>query len=483
MKVVRAFPGSIASMPAISRLRAQCLNFWEVLAQAIALISPTMTAALIVPLMYRTTGNASWLAYAFGTVMLLFVAFNLNVFARRSSHTGSMFLYSVAGLGATSGGLAGWCLIWAYVFIGAAGLTGFTIFAEQLLSTAGVQLPAIGLFAGCTLLSWYLAYRDITISMLTVLVIESISIALIVGLALLTLAHHGFAIETNVLMLKGSSLSTLGLGVVVAIFSLVGFESATAFGEEAKNPLKAIPNAVVASLLMSGAFFVFIAYVEIIGLGGANPPLDKLTTPLSALSAAVHADVLQIPINIGAMISFFSLALSCTNAGARIIYQMGRKGFLPASAGRAHPANLTPHVAVTIMAVLAFAIPTAAVVFGGIAVPDAFDYAGTFGAFGFLGAYIFAALAAPMYLRKIGALSRRDIVNSTVAIAFLLVPALGSVYPVPAAPVNTFPYIFLAYFFTGFVIFVIRRDKTKDIVSRSLAEDDSLMAIDEPAIA
>ena len=47
-------------------LRSQCLNFWTVLAQSIALISPTMTAVLIVPLMFGTTGNASWLAYAFG---------------------------------------------------------------------------------------------------------------------------------------------------------------------------------------------------------------------------------------------------------------------------------------------------------------------------------------------------------------------------------------------------------------------------------
>src|SRR5271170_4879645 len=87
-----------------TNLRLHCLNFWTVLAQNIALISPTMTAALIVPLMFGTSGEASWLAYAFGTIMLLFVAANLNQFARRSSHTGSMFLYTVAGLGPTAGG-------------------------------------------------------------------------------------------------------------------------------------------------------------------------------------------------------------------------------------------------------------------------------------------------------------------------------------------------------------------------------------------
>jgi amino acid transporter len=39
------------------------------------------------------------------------------------------------------------------------------------------------------------------------------------------------------------------MGVVVAIFSLVGFESSTAFGEEAVNPLKTIPKSIIWSLV------------------------------------------------------------------------------------------------------------------------------------------------------------------------------------------------------------------------------------------
>lgn len=459
---------------AVPRLRAHCLNFWEVLAVAIALISPTMTAVLIVPLMYGTTGNASWLAYAFGTIMLLFVAFNLNVFARRSSHTGSMFLYSIAGLGPTSGALAGWCLIWAYVFIGTAGMTGFTIFAQQLLGAVGLHVPAIALFALCGIASWYLAYKDIALSTIMMLVVESISIALIVALALLALGHHGFTLDTNQLAIKGSSVSSLGLGVVVAIFSLVGFECATAFGEEAKNPLRTIPRAVIASLLISGAFFMFISYVEVMALGSANPPLDKLTTPLSTLATLVHADILQVPINVGAMVSFFSLALSCMNAGARVIYQMGRQGFFHSSTGRAHAANATPHVALTLMAVLELLIPSGMIV-GGIAVSDAFNDAGTFGAFGFLGAYVFVSIAAPMYLRKIGALRGRDIAMSAVALLFLLVPAVGSVYPVPAPPVNAFPYIFLGYFLIGLVFFLMRRGAAGNVATRALVEDPALL--------
>ena len=64
-----------------TRLKSNALNFWEVSAQAVALISPSMTAALIVPLMFGTAGTAGWLCYLFGTIMLLFVAINLNQFA------------------------------------------------------------------------------------------------------------------------------------------------------------------------------------------------------------------------------------------------------------------------------------------------------------------------------------------------------------------------------------------------------------------
>src|SRR6201998_2394861 len=107
----------------MNKLRSNCLNFKELLAQNIALISPTMTAALIVPLMYGTTGAWSWLSYALGTVMLLFVAFNLNQFASRFAGSGSMYQYICKGLGNVVGGMGGWALIWSYLGISVAGIT------------------------------------------------------------------------------------------------------------------------------------------------------------------------------------------------------------------------------------------------------------------------------------------------------------------------------------------------------------------------
>ena len=469
-----------------SRLKINALNFWEVLAQAVALISPSMTAALIVPLMFGTAGTAGWLCYLFGTIMLLFVAFSLNQFSQRYTSAGSMYEYTVKGLGPKAGGLSGWCLIWAYMFIGIAGVTGFTHFATKLLALTGasgyLSHPSITLFAICVLSAWLLAYKDITFSTILMLVFEGVSVALILMLAFLALAKTG-VVDAAQFHPVGHGLKDIGLGVVVAIFSLVGFECATAFGEEAREPLRTIPRAVIASLLLTGTFFVFITYVETHALAGNTPTLDMLDAPLTTLSANLGVKWMGVLISIGAMISFFALALSCMNAGARVMFTLGRYGIFPISIGSSHKENLTPHVAITLFGAIQFLIPTTfillsyATVGGWQMVPfDAFNDAGLFGAMGFCGAYVLISLATPFYLKKIGELKAQHIAIAVIALALLTVPIVGTVYPVPAYPMNYFPYIFIAYIVVGVVLVSIR--------SRSHVEIDGIRKVlEETAMA
>ena len=145
------------------------------------------------------------------------------------------------------------------------------------------------------------------------------------------LFKHSFAVDHAQISLSGASFSGVALGVVTAIFSLVGFECATAFGDEAKNPLKTIPRAVIVSLLLTGLFFVIVSYTEVLGFIGYKTTLDKVDAPLNILAELVSMPWLKAPISIGAMISFFSLALSCLNSGARILYPMARHEIFPAA--------------------------------------------------------------------------------------------------------------------------------------------------------
>jgi amino acid transporter len=430
-------------------LKANCLSFTEVLAQAVALISPTMTAALIIPVMYSNTGDWSWLSYALGTVMLLFVAYNLNQFASRSTSAGSMYAYICRGLGVTAGAVGGWSLIWAYLGISVAGATGFTVFADTLLKMVGLHLPPVVLFAVCVGTSWYCAWKNVQLSALLMLFFEGISVALILILCAIVLSQHHFVVDSAQFDVSKLPWSSVGLGVVVAIFSLVGFECATAFGDEAKNPLKTIPRAVMVSLILAGAFFVFVTYVEVLGVRGYSTTLDKLDAPLNTLATLAHVAPLSIPLSIGAMVSFFALNLSCINAGARVIYAMGRHGIFHEATADAHETNETPHIAVTTMSIISFLLPSIAALAAGQATLDIFNYAGTLAAFGFITPYCLITVAAPVYLKQLGEQRPIDVAMCVASLVLLMIPTVGSVIPVPAPPVNYFPYAYLIYLLAG----------------------------------
>ena len=133
--------------------------------------------------------------------------------------------------------------------------------------------------------------------------------------------------------------------------------------------------------------------------GTSNYGADWASAPLNYLAEAYRVSWFRIPVSIGAMVSFFSLSLSCLNLGSRIMYPMARHGIFSGHLGRAHATNRTPHVAVTVYIAMIF-VPAFLMILTNPL--TAFGDAGTLAAFGFLLAYYLITLAAPMYLKKIG---------------------------------------------------------------------------------
>jgi amino acid transporter len=82
-----------------------------------------------------------------------------------------------------------------------------------------------------------------------------------------------------------------------------------------------------------------------------------------------------------------------------------------------------------------------------------FGYLGSIATFGFLVAYSLVAVAAPIYLRRIGALKPRHTVAAAIAVVLLAMALFGSVYPVPAWPSAILPYLFLGLIGIGLASF------------------------------
>ncbi len=442
------------------RLRAGSLSFIEVLAASVALIGLTMTPVLIAPYMFAAAGNGSWLAYIFAAVMLLLVAVCLNHFARRATASGSMFLYAAKELGPAVGTLAGWSMLWAYIFVGAAQFGAQPLFLGQLGEALGLHVPVLVPMVLLGVICWMLAARDIALSTIVMLALESVSVFIICILIVVVLAHHGPHVDPAQLHLVGVGKASIGLGIATAIFSFVGFESASAFGDEARSPLTNIPRAIIWSVIIASAFFVLSMYAEILGLHASKTPLDRLSNPLQTLADLSGVAYLKIPITIGAIFSSFSVALACVNTAARVMLPMSESGLLPSRLGSIDRRFQTPQLALGVVVALMFVIGLA-MWLRGVAPIDIFNFCGTLSSLSFIAIYLLIAIAAPKYLRRIGDLRTIDVVVSIAASICLIGTAVTLFYPMPPPPTNYFPFAFLGYLALGLILYSFSRRRVR----------------------
>jgi len=448
-------------------LRSGVLSPIEVFAQSVANIAPTASPTVVIPLVFAIAGVGSWVAYAFATVAILLVAWSVNVFAKDSAAPGSIYIYASNALGPKVGALTGWLLIIAYIGTAAAVTGGFTNYFNVFLTFWGIHgiSPAILTIVPIAI-SFWVAYKDIQLSVRLILGLELFSITLILILTVVTLINHPHVINTSILTLKNVDFGHLQNGLVLAIFSFVGFESAASLGDEAKNPLRTIPKALVRSALFVGVFFVFVAYTETLGgaFSNANAPLNKL-----AIDAGIP---FLIPlISFGAVISFFACTLASINAGARIIFHMARHGLFYHTIVKTSQQNETPSHAILLASIITLLLSEPFVFFGA----DGFQIYGWVGAIatlGFITTYIIISFAAPIYLKQRGRLTAKGVVIPVAAIIFLGIAFVGNFYPAPSTfPESILPYLFLVYALVGVVYFGILKFSSKRNISVNIRTD------------
>src|SRR3984957_18994654 len=420
-------------------LRHNILTPWETLAQSVAAIAPTTSPVLTIPLVFALAGNGTWIAYALATVQVALIALLIGGLARRSASPGSLYSYATDSLPPVCASIAAWALLLGYVATGSSIAAGFALYADVLLkASTGHVVPPVLLVLVAVIGAATMAYRDGKLSARAMLWLEGASVACIVVVMLLVLGKHGLHLDWPQLQLKGSSISGIRLGLVLAIFSFVGFESAPALGHEAKEPLRTIPRAVLQCALGAGVFFILAAYAEVLGFRSTGLALDKADAPLHVLANQAAVPVLGILIDAGAMISMFACGLACITAGARILLLMAHNGLVPAHFGKTHDRNETPHLAVVLTAVVVL-IPTLVLTALGYSGPDIYGWLGSFAVYGFITIYGLICIALPLQLKRQGALSMSLLMVAILGGVSMVMALAGRLYPVPVAPYSWLP--------------------------------------------
>jgi len=153
----------------------------------------------------------------------------------------------------------------------------------------------------------------------------------------------------------------------IAILILVGFESVTAMGGEAKNPKRDIPIAVIASLLIQGVFCYLIEYFAgnyflnngypmTTATGSAAPIGDMMIMVGDAIFGQGNGKTFMLIEAFTVFLAIIGTTLSCLSTGARVTYAMGKDQEMPDAMGKLHETNLTPHRAIWTLATLSAVI-------------------------------------------------------------------------------------------------------------------------------
>jgi APA family basic amino acid/polyamine antiporter len=203
--------------------------------------------------------------------------------------------------------------------------------------------------------------------------------------------------------------SYLFIQATVAILILVGFESVTSMGGEAKNPTKHIPIAVISSLLIQGLFcylfeyfaanyFLNSGYTMASATGSAAPIGDMMIIVGDALLGQGHGKYFMLAEAVTVFLALIGTTLACMNTGARVTYAMGKDDEAPEHFGILHAESLSPRKAIWTLAVISAVIGVIAIslFLGDAAAPSDATIAalphGLFSSFGYMSHDRMAAL-------------------------------------------------------------------------------------------
>lgn len=365
-----AAPESLGGQSTPGRHLRGNLGVASIVFMVVAAAAPLGVIGGVVPLGIASGNGAGFPAtFIAATVILLFFSVGFAAMTPHVQEAGAFFSYFRKALGFPTGIGIAFVAIVSYLAI-EAGVYG-------LLGPAGVSI--FELFDGPTLPWWvfaaaafavttYLGYRNINLSsrVLAVLLIAEIAIVAILDLVIVVRGgDHG--LSTGIVNPHAIASGSLGIGLLFAIISYVGFEATAIFRDEARTPERTIPRATYVSLILIGVFYAITSWALISGWGdeqAVQQATDSGSTFLGDTAqryiGTFGADVITVLY----FTSLFACILSFHNVVSRYVFALSQRDVLPASLSRPHGKHGPPHRAsVWISGVVAISV-LLAVVFG-----------------------------------------------------------------------------------------------------------------------
>lgn len=412
------------------------LGTTDLLAQSLA-VGPITSAALLGGVVAVKGGSAGPLYLLIVVVGILGLGAILVMFARRYTHAGVMYEYVGRTLGPTAGiSTAGFYYL-AYIILGGptmligAGVLGSDLCSSYLHVNVPFWLIALGILIVVAAIN----LRGVQLSVRAQLIIFVLSVVPYLATAIVVIAKGGVAGNTT--QVFDPSAPTAGAFLPTFMFCallFVGVESSASLGEEAREPSKSVPRAIILTILIVAGFCFLTQYAGTIGFGLDHVADTWASDPLglSTLGSLYVGSWISPLLQLGLVLDMVAVAIGFMAASTRGMFALSRGGLLPKPLGATSKWK-TPHVgiavfsALTVLLILPIVILTATT---GMDPYVGFAIGATFGGLLVMVAYLVLILAAGKLLVA-GKWGPAGWIAVVLALVTVGAGIIGSLYPLP----------------------------------------------------
>jgi APA family basic amino acid/polyamine antiporter len=349
----------------------------------------------------QNAGPAVVLSFILAGVASVFAALCYSEFASLVPMAGSAYAYGYATLGELVAWIIGWDLILEYAVGAITVAIGWSGYVVSLLHDFGIDIPpALSAARGIELISvpaalaealkikpgWVgasaslleqiraagtdpttLAHVTAIFNLPAVIIIFVVTVLLVVGIkesagfndlivlvklavvvifivgaahAITQVNWHPF-IPRNTGQSGHFGWSGIMTGAGIVFFAYVGFDAVSTAAQEARNPQRDMPIAIIGSLLICTLLYILVS-----GIATGVVPYGQLDVPDPIAVVADHAGLNWMGrlIKLGAVAGLSSVILVMLLGQSRVFYAMARDGLLPPFVSRVHPRFQTPWI-------------------------------------------------------------------------------------------------------------------------------------------
>lgn len=297
--------------------------------------------AFVIPLAFFTTygivtntthGHVS-LTYVVATLCMVFTAYSYCRMVKAFPKSGSVYTYATETFNPYIGFIAGWTIVLGYMFLPMLNYLASATFMEAALP--GVPMWVwIVLFTVIVTGANLLGLKVADIFNNVVVIIQLIFLVILLIMTIRYISGHDLAINLDAFYNSEEfhnigGVKGIAAGAAIVCLAYLGFDGIATLGEEAVNPTKNIPRAIMITCVGLGSMYVIFTYL----LQAAWPTAWNEIQDIDGGAVEVIAHVANTAMSyffIAAyVVGCIAASISAVASASRVLYGMGRDGLLP----------------------------------------------------------------------------------------------------------------------------------------------------------